>query len=158
MKNWTKLLLAMGLIGGLSSAATAQDAAKGENVFKRCQACHMVGDNAKNRVGPLLNNVVGRTAGTIEGFKYSNLNKAAGEAGLVWTVENITAYLPDPNGFLKKYLTDAGKPELAKGSTRMSFRLRKDDEVADVIAYLQQFSPEAEAGEGAEGAETTTTN
>ncbi len=147
MKNGTKLILAAFVFGGFSSAAMAQDAgdaAKGENVFKRCQACHMVGEGAQNRVGPVLNEVIGREAGTIEGFNYSPLNKSAGEAGLVWTADLIVEYLADPNKFLKDFLTEAGKADQARGTTRMAFRLPKEDERRDVVAYLQQFSPESE--------------
>lgn len=143
MKNQLKFVLAAALFGGMTSVAMAQgDAANGEKVFRKCQACHMVGENAKNRVGPVLNNVIGRQAGTIEGFRYSNINQAAGEAGLVWSEDLIFEYLPDPNGFLKKYLTDAGQADKAKGATRMAFRLRDEQERRDVIAYIAQFSPE----------------
>jgi cytochrome c len=59
----------------------------------------------------------------VEGFRYSTLNVADGEAGLVWTEENILEYLPEPNGYLKKFLYDAGYPDLAMGATRLKFRL-----------------------------------
>jgi cytochrome c len=124
------------LLGG-AIAAHAQDAAAGEDVFKKCRACHQVGAGAKAGVGPAQNNLIGRTAGTIEGFSYSALNKAAGEAGLIWTEENVFAYLADPNAFLKKFLTDKGKPELAVGSTKMVFKLADDDDRKNVIAYLK---------------------
>jgi len=120
------------------------DAAEGEKVFRKCMACHRVGDNARNLVGPILNNIVGRTAGSVEGFRYSDINKAAGEAGLQWTPKNIFEYLPDPNGFLKSYLEGAGKGDQAKGRTRMTYRLQDEQERRDVIAYLQTFSDGAE--------------
>lgn len=123
-----------------STAVAAGDAEKGEKVFRRCSTCHMVGPNARNKIGPVLNNVFGRAAGTAEDYKYSTINKNAGEAGLVWTPELVAAYLPDPNKFLMDFLKDAGQADKAKGRTKMSFRLRKDDEIADVIAYLQTFS------------------
>ena len=69
------------------------------------------------------------------------MNKAAGENGLVWNDETIFAYLPDPNSFLKDFLTEKGKPELAKGSTKMAFKLTSEKERKDVIAYLKKFSP-----------------
>ena len=121
--------------------ASAQDAAAGETVFKKCMTCHRIGEGAKNAVGPQQNGIVGRRAGSVEGFAYSPLNKAAGEAGLVWTEENIFNYLPDPQGFLIKFLKDAGKPELAKGTTKMAFKLPNEKERKDVIAYLKKFSP-----------------
>lgn len=124
---------------GSASAQTAGDATKGADVFKKCQACHRVGPDAKNQVGPIQNGIVGRPAGTVEGYSYSPLNKAAGEAGLVWTEENIFNYLPDPNAFLRKFVTDAGKADAAKGSTKMTFKLANETERRDVIAYLKTF-------------------
>jgi cytochrome c len=121
------------------------DAVNGEKVFKKCAACHKVGDGAKNGVGPVQNGIVGRKSGTYEGFSYSAINKAAGEAGLIWTPENMFTYLEDPNAFLKKFLTDAKKPELAVGSTKMAFKLKDPVERADVIAYLATLSPPAAA-------------
>jgi cytochrome c len=123
-----------------SSAALAQDAAKGEQVFKQCMTCHRIGPDAKNLVGPVLTGVIGRQSGTAPGFAYSALNKAAGENGLVWTDELIMQYLPDPNAFLKKFLTDKGKPELAVGSTKMAFKLADEQQRKDVIAYINKFS------------------
>src|SRR5262245_23032201 len=63
--------------GGLARAD--EDVAKGEIVFKKCMICHRIGEGAKNLVGPVLNGVVGRQAGTYEGYSYSALNKASGE-------------------------------------------------------------------------------
>jgi cytochrome c len=116
------------------------DPAKGEQVFKQCMACHRIGPDAKNLVGPVLTNVVGRQAGTAEGYNYSALNKSAGENGLVWTDGLIAQYLPDPNAFLKKFLTDKGKADLAVGSTKMTFKLGNEQQRADVIAYVKTFS------------------
>jgi cytochrome c len=127
------------LIAAPHGVALAQDADAGAAVFKKCQTCHQVGEKAKNAVGPLQNGIVGRTAGTVEGYAYSPLNKAAGQAGLVWTEENIFNYLPDPQGFLIKFLKEAGKPELAKGSTKMAFKLPSEKERKDVIEYLKKF-------------------
>ncbi|MEL6299940.1 MAG: c-type cytochrome [Pseudomonadota bacterium] len=127
----------------MSGAAMAQsggDAKKGERVFKKCTACHMVGDKAKNRVGPVLNGIVGRAAGTAEGYRYSKLNLAAGEAGLVWTAENIIAYLPDPSAYLKTFLKENGAADKAKGRSKMVYKLKKEDERKDVVAYLETFS------------------
>ena len=91
-----------------AGVASAQDATKGEQVFKQCMTCHRIGPDAKNLVGPVLTGVIGRQSGTAPGFSYSPLNKAAGENGLVWTDDLIMQYLPDPNAFLKKFLTDKG--------------------------------------------------
>jgi cytochrome c len=127
----------------LASPAIAVDAAKGEMVFKKCMLCHRIGPEAANLIGPVLTGVVGRKAGTYPGYNYSPLMKAAGENGLVWTEDNITSYLPDPSVFLKKFLTDKGKPDLATGAAKMLFRLPSEQERADVIAYLKTFSTPA---------------
>lgn len=124
----------------LPGVAFAQDAAKGEQVFKQCMTCHRIGPDAKNLIGPSLTGVIGRQSGTAPGFAYSALNKAAGENGLVWTNDLIFAYLPDPNAFLKKFLTDKGHPELAVGSTKMTFHLADEQQRKDVIAYIDTFS------------------
>lgn len=109
--------------------AAAGDAAAGETVFKKCAACHAVGEGAKNKVGPVLNEVFGRTAGTLEGFKYSPAMVKAGEEGLVWTHETLTEFITKPRDFIK--------------GTKMAFGgLPKPDDVANVIAYLQTFSPD----------------
>jgi cytochrome c len=128
---------ALAAMVGMANVAAAQDAAAGENVFKKCRACHQVGVGAKAGVGPAQNGLIGRAAGTFEGFSYSALNKAAGEAGLVWTEANIFEYLADPNAFLKKFLTEKGKPDLATGSTKMVFKLADEQDRKDVIAYLK---------------------
>ncbi len=127
-----KTLATAAIMAVISAPAFAMDgdAVAGEAVFKKCAACHAVGENAKNKVGPLMNGLIGRTAGTVEGFKYSPAMIAAGEGGLVWNAETISAYLKDPKGFVPK--------------NKMAFAgLKKDDEIANVIAYLTTFSPEA---------------
>jgi cytochrome c len=124
----------------VASPAIAADAAKGEMVFKKCMLCHRIGPDAANLIGPVLTGVVGRKAGTYPGYNYSPLMKAAGENGLVWTEDNISSYLPDPSAFLKKFLTDKGKADLATGAAKMLFRLPSEQERQDVIAYLKTFS------------------
>ena len=124
-----------------NQTTSAQDAAAGEIVFKKCMTCHRIGEGAKNAVGPEQNGLIGRQAGTVPGFAYSPLNKAAGEAGLIWNEDTIVAYLADPNTFLINLLKEKGKPELAKGSTKMAFKLPSEKERKDVIAYLKKFSP-----------------
>ncbi|APH71764.1 c-type cytochrome [Aquibium oceanicum] len=115
--------------------AQAQDAAAGEKVFNRCKACHAVGEGAKHKVGPHLNDVFGRTAGTAEGYKYSKSMVEAGAGGLAWSHETLSEYLASPRSYVK--------------GTKMAFAgLKKDEEIADVIAYLETFSkPEEEAGD-----------
>jgi cytochrome c len=119
MKNYVFVSAA---VAGLLFAAPAQagDAAAGENVFKKCKACHYV-DREKNKSGPYLVNIVGRAAGAVKGFKYS---KVMARSGLVWDEATLTGFLAKP----KKYL---------KG-TKMSFAgLKKESDIANVIAYLK---------------------
>ena len=138
------MTLAIVALFGLAITASAKadgDPAAGEKVFKKCVACHKVGEGAKNGVGPILSGVIGRPAGTVEGFVYSKLNQNAGANGLVWTEQAIFDYLADPNAYLKKHLTDAGKADQIVSATKMMFKLPKEAERQNVIAYLKQFSP-----------------
>lgn len=113
------------LLGAAQSSA--QDVAAGEKLFARCKACHAVGEGAKNKVGPHLNGVVGRKAGGLEEFKYSGAMTEAGEGGLTWNEETLAAYLADPRGFVK--------------GNRMAFAgIKKEEDLANVIAYLKTFS------------------
>jgi len=108
-------------------AARAQDAANGEDVFKKCAPCHKVASGATTGVGPTLNGVIGRTAGTVPGFAYSDANKDAGLKGLVWTEDVLMKYLENPGAFVPK--------------TKMIFPGLKDEQDRkDVIAYLKTFS------------------
>ena len=97
---------------------------QGEKVFKKCKACHQVGDGAKNKSGPQLNGIMGRTFGSVEGFKYSKSFKAASEEGRVWDDVEMTAFLTKPKSHMK--------------GTKMSFAgLRKQADIDAVIAYLK---------------------
>ncbi len=138
-----KVALTAAALAIWSTAAFAQagKAEDGEQVFKKCMACHRVGPEAKNLIGPNLNGVIGRAAGTAEGFAYSELNKASGTNGLVWTEDLIFKYLEDPTPFLKGFLTSKGKEDLASGATKMVFKLPDEQDRKDVIAYLKTFSP-----------------
>jgi len=128
--------------GFAAGEGSGGDATKGEQVFKQCMTCHRIGPDAKNMVGPVLTGVIGRQAGTAPSFAYSDLNKHSGENGLVWNEDLIFQYLPDPNAFLKKFLTDKGKTDIATGSTKMAFKLANEQQRKDVIAYIKTFSPE----------------
>ena len=128
------------VLGATAAASAGGDAEAGKKVFNKCLACHNVGAGAVNKVGPALTTVVGRTAGTFPDFAYSTTNKNAGEQGLVWTEDNITAYLPDPAAFMKKFLTDKGKAELYVDPPKMNFKLPDETNRADVIAYLKSFA------------------
>ncbi|UVK36595.1 cytochrome c family protein [Mesorhizobium sp. AR10] len=110
----------------ITSPSQAQDAAAGEKVFTKCKACH-VADEDKNKIGPSLHGVIGRTAGTHPDYKYSEAMIAAGKSGVVWDEPTLTTYLHDPKGMVK--------------GSKMAFPgLKKDEDVANVIAYLKQFS------------------
>ncbi|MGI9506655.1 MAG: c-type cytochrome [Geminicoccaceae bacterium] len=105
-----------------SNAAVADgDVEKGEKVFKKCKTCHFV-DKEKNKVGPHLVGIMGRAAGAVDGFKYSDAMK---ESGITWDEESIAAYVADPKGFIK--------------GNKMAFPgLKKEDQIADVIAYIKE--------------------
>jgi len=124
MPGETTRLIAAAVITGLATPAHAQDAAAGEKDFVVCKACHQIGPGAKIAIGPVLNGVVGRKAGTYPGYSYSPANK---DSGLVWTPEE-----------LDKYLTD---PQKVVPHTKMVFPgLKEEQKRKDVIAYLQQFN------------------
>lgn len=138
----------------LGSTAVAQsqeaagDAEAGERVFNQCQACHVVEDDEGNtlagragRTGPNLYDIAGRTAGTVEGFRYSSSMVEAGEAGLVWEADTFVPYVLDPTPYLREYLDDKG----ARGA--MTFKVRKEEDAANVFAYIKSLGSEGE-GEG----------
>ena len=107
-------------------AAAAQDAAAGEKVFAKCKVCHQIGESAKNLVGPVLNGVVGRPAGTYPGYHYSDANK---NSGITWDEATLKVYLKNPKAKVP--------------GTKMVFPgLTSDDDIANVIAYLKQFGPD----------------
>jgi len=108
---------------GATAARAEGDPAAGKLVFRKCAACHTV-DAGKNRVGPSLAGIVGRPAGTVEGFKYSDPMKAFGAGGGVWDEATLDAYLADPKGFIK-------------GNKMVFLGLKLAQERADVIAYLK---------------------
>jgi cytochrome c len=106
---------------------SAQNVKVGEKIWKKCRACHAVGLDAKNKVGPQLNELFGRVAGSIEGARYSKAMIDAGAAGLVWNEDNLDLFLTRPKSFVKK--------------TRMSFSgLKKPEDRANLIVFLKQFS------------------
>jgi cytochrome c len=112
-----------------STAAMAQagNPEAGEDVFKKCRACHAVGAGAENKVGPQLNGIIGRKSGTVEGFNYSEANKEAGVKGLVWSEDELMKYLESPLTYMPK--------------NKMAFAGLKDEQDRrDVIAYLIKAS------------------
>nr|WP_245604607.1 c-type cytochrome [Sulfitobacter donghicola] len=124
-------------MAGVSSASEIGDHEKGAKIFKKCKSCHQVGEGAKNRIGPHLNGVYGRVAGSVDGAKYSKSMVHMGDEGLIWTDETLDAYLENPKALVSR--------------TRMSFRGMDDaEERRDLLAYLRIYSdnpadiPEAE--------------
>ena len=118
------LIIGFALSLTVVGSAMAQDAANGEKIFKRCGACH-VANAPTNRVGPSLQGLFGRTAGTEPGYKYSEAMIAKGKSGWVWNAETLNTYLENPKGVVE--------------GTKMAFPgLKKPEERADVIAYLEQ--------------------
>lgn len=121
-----------GLALSLSMAAPAAanefgDPEEGANVFKKCRACHAVGPDAFNRTGPHLNEIFGRKAASIEEFKYSDGLTRMGADGLNWDFDSLDAYIENPKAFAS--------------DTRMNFAgLKKEEDRADVLAFLRQYS------------------
>ena len=100
--------------------------AAGEKAFKKCSACHQVGEGAKNKTGPELNNIYGRTMGGMEGFKYSKGIVEMGESGLVWDEATLAEFLAKPKSYIK--------------GTKMSFAgFKKEDDIKAVLEYLKTF-------------------
>jgi cytochrome c len=121
-----RALMVVALIIASGLSAQAADPVAGERIFKRCLACHMVGEDAKPRVGPVLNGLIGRKAGTYEGFKYTEANR---NSGIVWDEATLTENLRNPRVKIP--------------GTSMAFPgIKKDEEIADLIAYLKQFGPD----------------
>jgi cytochrome c len=114
--------LAAGVFALASHQALAgADLAKGEKLFKRCKTCHSL-EEGKKKVGPSLFGLFGRTAGSVEGYKYS---KAMKESGIVWDEETLDAYLTKPKDLVPK--------------TKMAFPgLKKEQDRIDIIAYLKE--------------------
>jgi len=113
--------------GNVAFAESHGDVDAGQKMFRRCASCHMVGDDAVNRVGPPLTNIVGAIAGSAEGFRYSDVFEDARDNSLVWTEGALDAFLANPREYLP--------------GNRMSYRgLRDADDRADIIAYLSSLS------------------
>jgi cytochrome c len=117
---------------GLASAAWAQDAEPmpGLKVFGACKSCHLVGPGAKNGIGPELNGLFGRKAGSVEGFSYSEANK---DAGFTWDEAVFAEYIKDPKAKIP--------------GTKMQYSgLKNARQVADLVAYLKTFGADGKPG------------
>ena len=124
--NMRKYALSFLILIGSSVIAAAQDPKAGKGVWNKCRACHQVGEGAKNMVGPVLNGVIGRKAGTVEGYNYSEANK---NSGIVWDEETFRTYIKNPRATIPR--------------TKMVFAGLKDEkDIDDLLAYLEQFGPD----------------
>jgi cytochrome c len=132
LKAIAPVALALAVISTGGSAFAAGDAAEGEKAFKRCAACHSL-EAGKNKVGPSLHMIVGRKAGTAEGYKYSPSYGEAGEKGLNWEAEQLVAYLENPKEYLAKYLGQD------KVKSKMVNKFKKLELREDIVAYLQSL-------------------
>ena len=113
---------------GIIDLSNAADPENGKIIFKRCIACHYA-DKTDNKIGPTLKGVIGRQAGSIEGYRFSSAMTEAGKGGLVWTKENLLNFLHNPQA-------------MVKGTRMASIKIKDDNEIDDLIAYLQDASKE----------------
>ncbi len=126
-KTFAAFAFAFGCLAALTGVARAEDAAGdaalGEKVFNKCRPCHMIGETAKNSVGPVLNGVIGRKAGIYEGYNYSEANKGS---GLTWDEATFREYIHAPQAKVK--------------GTKMVFAgITNDTDVSNLIAYLKSY-------------------
>ncbi len=123
------LIAGAAMVAMVSGAHAEGDAADGKKVFRKCMACHAVGEKAKNKVGPVLNGVIGRKVASNDSYKYSTAMIEYGAGDKVWTEEMFMAYIMDPKGVVK--------------GTKMAFAgLKKEEDVTNVLAYLESFNPD----------------
>ena len=123
MNKLTLSMLAAFLSMAGVSGALAQDTAAGETSFKKCLACHSIGEGAKNKVGPVLNGLDGRHSGSVEGFSYSDGNK---NSGITWNKDQFLDYIKDPKAKIP--------------GTKMAFAgIKNEKEAQDLWAYISQF-------------------
>ena len=122
------LVAAVGLVVS-TGAAFAQDVAAGETSFRKCAPCHAIGPDAANKVGPLLNGLDGRKAGTVDGFVYSNGNK---NSGVTWDEATFTEYIKNPKAKIP--------------GTKMVFAgIKSEKELGDLWSYVSQFDKDGNA-------------
>jgi cytochrome c len=119
-----RALTAALLFAASTGAALAGDVTAGEVVFKKCIACHAVGEAAKNKVGPVLNGLDGRHSGTVESYNYSDANK---NSGIVWSEATFKEYIKDPKAKIP-------------GTKMVFIGLKNDKEIDDLWSYLKQFA------------------
>jgi cytochrome c len=116
------LVAAVGLVAS-TGAALAQDVAAGETSFRKCAPCHSIGPDATNKVGPVLNGINGRPAGSVDGFNYSDANKGS---GITWGEAVFKEYIKDPRAKVP--------------GTKMVFAgIKSEKELGDLWSYVSQF-------------------
>ncbi len=117
------LVLAAAALVAANGLAKAQDLAAGEQSYRKCLPCHSVGEDAKHKIGPLLNGLEGRKSGTIDGYNYSEANK---KAEIAWSEESFKEYIQNPMARIP--------------GTKMAFAgIKNETEIASLWAYLKQF-------------------
>ena len=117
----TALVLTMSFAA--SSVVRAQDIAAGKSSFNKCMACHAIGEGAKNKVGPELNGLDGRKAGTAADYNYSEANK---NSGITWSETVFKEYIKDPKAKIP--------------GTKMVFAgIKNEKEINDLWAFLSQY-------------------
>jgi cytochrome c len=127
----TLSVLTAGMSLAVPSQAWAQNAEAGERVYAQCRACHQVGENARNLVGPQLNGMFGRKTGSVAGYSYTDANK---NANITWDDQTFSDYIVDPKGKIP--------------GTKMAFAgVKNPQQVTDLIAYLKQFDASGKKGQ-----------
>ena len=117
------LIIGAAIVVASAAAALAQDIEAGQTSFKKCQVCHDVGEAAKNKIGPILNGLDGRKAGSVEGYSFSDANK---NSGIAWSETTFKEYINDPRAKIP--------------DTKMVFPgIKNEKEAGDLWAYLKQF-------------------
>jgi cytochrome c len=123
MRTWVTAVI---IVAAATGTSPAQDLAAGEQSYRKCFPCHDIGENAKMKMGPPLNGLEGRKAGTIDGYNYTEVNK---NSGITWDDASFATYIRNPMQVMP--------------GTRMAFvGIRNDKEIADLWAYLKQFGPD----------------
>ena len=120
------VVIAAAALVAATGASWAQNAEAGETVFKQCMACHDIGEDAKNKVGPELNGLDGRKSGSAPGYSYSDANK---NSGITWNKDVFLEYIKDPKAKIP--------------GTKMAFAgIKSEKEANDLWAYVSQYGPD----------------
>ena len=123
MKGVSIAIVALAASAGV---AVAGDIAAGEKSFKKCMACHSIGETAKNMLGPILNGLKGRKSGSVSGYSYSDVNK---NSGIVWDEATFKEYIKDPKAKIP-------------GTTMTFPGIKNEKDAEDLWSFLEQFGPD----------------